>query len=188
MATLRPPADDAVRGLPLERLESFSEGKGNDGDPDEPRLPKFQERFRSYWGIDKARIRNIACISDSLRADASHHGRPERVAVSGSSTFDGASVWYAADEWAWHHLSQVRLLSPSTWGNVRQAAVKGLYEWAYGSLLDRVWVVSEGDRRAMRAGGRAFAMWTSYPTVWTANTLLRAEFAAAGTDLVRSGG
>ena len=64
-------------------------------------------------------------------------------------------VWYAADEWAWHHLSQVRLLRPSTWGNVKEAAVKGLYERAYAPLLDRVWVVSEADRRAMRwvAGG-----------------------------------
>jgi hypothetical protein len=40
---------------------------------------------------------------------------------------------------------------------MRPAAVKGLYERAYGPLLDRVWVVSEADRRAMRwvAGARA---------------------------------
>ena len=59
-------------------------------------------------------------------------------------------VWYAADEWAWHHLSQVHPLRPSTWANVKEAAVKGLYERAYGALLDRVWVVSEADRRAMQ--------------------------------------
>ena len=58
-------------------------------------------------------------------------------------------VWYAADEWAWHHLSQVRLLRPSTWSNVKEAAVKGLYERAYAPILDRVWVVTEEDRRAM---------------------------------------
>jgi glycosyltransferase involved in cell wall biosynthesis len=44
----------------------------------------------------------------------------------------------------------VRLLQPSTWANVKAAAVKGLYERAYGPLLDRVWVVSEADRRAMQ--------------------------------------
>ena len=38
----------------------------------------------------------------------------------------------------------------STWGNLREAAVKGLYEYAYAPLLDRVWVVSESDGRAMR--------------------------------------
>jgi polysaccharide biosynthesis protein PslH len=59
-------------------------------------------------------------------------------------------VWYAADEWAWHHLSLVRPLRPSTWGNVRLAMIKALYERAYGPLLDRVWLVTEADRRAMR--------------------------------------
>jgi glycosyltransferase involved in cell wall biosynthesis len=59
-------------------------------------------------------------------------------------------VWYAADEWAWHHLSLVRPFQPSTWGNVREAFVKGLYERAYGPLLDRIWLVTDADRRAMR--------------------------------------
>src|SRR5262249_12908840 len=45
--------------------------------------------------------------------------------------------------------SQVRLLRRSTWPELKQALVKGLYERAYGPLLDRVWVVSEKDRRAM---------------------------------------
>jgi glycosyltransferase involved in cell wall biosynthesis len=67
-----------------------------------------------------------------------------------------ARVWYAADEWAWHHLSQVQFLRPATWGNLKQAVVKGLYERAYRGLLDRVWVVSEADSRAMHwvAGAR----------------------------------
>jgi glycosyltransferase involved in cell wall biosynthesis len=34
--------------------------------------------------------------------------------------------------------------------HLRQAAVKGLYERAYGPLMDRVWVVSDVERRAMR--------------------------------------
>ncbi len=44
----------------------------------------------------------------------------------------------------------MQLFQPSTWANVKQAAVKGLYERAYGPMLDRVWVVSEADRRAMQ--------------------------------------
>jgi glycosyltransferase involved in cell wall biosynthesis len=149
LATLRQPGDDAVRGLTLERLECFADNRADDPQPDEPQLPRLQERFRSYWGIDKARIRNVARIAEALRADAVITVGLNVLPYLGAVR-SAARVWYAADEWAWHHLSQVRLLHPSTWGNMRQALVKGLYERAYASLLDRVWVVSEGDRRAMR--------------------------------------
>jgi glycosyltransferase involved in cell wall biosynthesis len=46
-------------------------------------------------------------------------------------------------------MSQVRLLDRESWGNVRDAIVKGGYERAYAPLLDRAWVVSERERRAM---------------------------------------
>ena len=59
-------------------------------------------------------------------------------------------IWYAADEWVWHHLSQFRFGDRSTWINLREAAVKGLYERAFAPFMDRVWVVSETDDRAMR--------------------------------------
>ena len=59
-------------------------------------------------------------------------------------------IWYAGDEWIWHHLSQVRFGDRTTWGNLGDAAVKGLYERAFAPLMDRVWVVSEADGRAMR--------------------------------------
>jgi glycosyltransferase involved in cell wall biosynthesis len=147
LATLRPPSDEAVRGLPLERLECFAEGRPDD-DPEVPRLPKLQERFRSYWGIDKARIRTVGRLAEAFRADAVITVGLNVLPYLGAVR--AARVWYAADEWAWHHLSQLCLLRPSTWGNLRQALVKGLYERAYAPLLDRVWVVSEGDRRAMR--------------------------------------
>jgi glycosyltransferase involved in cell wall biosynthesis len=59
-------------------------------------------------------------------------------------------VWYAADEWVWHHLSLVRPLRRSTWAELRPAVVKGLYERAYRPLIDRAWVVSRSDARAFR--------------------------------------
>ena len=109
----------------------------------------MQERFRSYWGIELARIRAVADAARACEADA--------VVVVGLNVLPYLGgvqgplrVWYAADEWAWHHLSQVDCFRPSTWANVKEAAVKGLYERAYGPLLDRVWVVSEADRRAMQ--------------------------------------
>jgi polysaccharide biosynthesis protein PslH len=63
---------------------------------------------------------------------------------------EAVAVWYAADEWVLHHLSQVRPADRSTWGNLRDAGVKGLYERAFSSAVDRVWVVTEKDRWAAR--------------------------------------
>jgi glycosyltransferase involved in cell wall biosynthesis len=140
----------------------------------------LQERFRSYWGIRPERIRQVGRLASEQGADAvvvvGLNVLPYLGAVAGP-----LRVWYAADEWAWHHLSQVRLTRPATWGDVKQALVKGLYERAYRSLLDRVWVVSEADRRAMRwvAGVRHIDV--------LPNGVDADHFApAAGTELVRS--
>jgi glycosyltransferase involved in cell wall biosynthesis len=150
LATLRRPDPEAVRGLALEHVDVL-DGEAAAGENGAETLPlsKLQERFRSYWGISPQRVRRVGHLARQQKTDA--------VVVVGLSVLpylgavDGSlRVWYAADEWAWHHLSQVRLIRPRTWGNVRQAFVKGLYERAYRSRLDRVWVVSEADRRAMR--------------------------------------
>src|SRR5262249_22753683 len=110
---------------------------------------RLQERFRSYWGISPARIRAVARTAQECRADAvvavGLNVLPYLGGVEGRTR-----VWYAADEWAWHHLSQVQLTAPATWGHLRQAAAKGLYDRAHAPLLHRVWVVTEADRRAMR--------------------------------------
>lgn len=112
-------------------------------------LSKSQERFRSYWGIEKTHIDQVGKIADEFRADA--------VIVVGLNVLPylgaikrAVKVWYAADEWVWHHLSQVRMLAPSSWKEIKQAFVKGLYERAYAPLLDRVWMVSTGDEQAIR--------------------------------------
>jgi glycosyltransferase involved in cell wall biosynthesis len=156
LVTLEPSPPEAIRGLRLRLIRVLRETEAPaDGEPPLP-LSFLQERFRSYWGVEPAHIRGVAQAACDCRAEA--------VVVVGLSVLPylagvrGAQrVWYAADEWAWHHLSQVRLLSPSTWGELRVALQKGLYERAYGPLLDRVWVVTEADRRAMNwvAGVRA---------------------------------
>ena len=147
LATAAPAATEAVDGLPLARRLVLDDGPGDDP---RVRLSAPQERFRSYWGIGRRRIGSVRDAADAAGADA--------VVVSGLDVLpylgaiDGpARVWYAADEWAWHHASQVRPLEPSSWSNLREAAVKGAYEWAYRGLVDRAWVVSEADRRAMAA-------------------------------------
>ncbi|HVS40426.1 MAG TPA: glycosyltransferase family 4 protein [Gemmataceae bacterium] len=148
LATVKPIPEQAIAGLPLQDCHCIGEATD---DADVPPLPlsRLQERFRSYWGIDPARIRAVASAARAGEADAvvvvGLNVLPYLGAVSGA-----LRVWYAADEWAWHHLSQVRVLRPSTWGNIKEAAVKGLYERAYASMLDRVWVVTDEDGRAMR--------------------------------------
>jgi glycosyltransferase involved in cell wall biosynthesis len=147
LLTAEEPAPEALAGLSLAHRRTLD-------DLPERRamklgLSRLQERFRSYWGIDLDRIQAVRSASDDCQADA--------VVVVGLGVLPylGAiegpqRIWYAGDEWVWHHLSQVRIMAPRSWTNARDAAIKGLYEWAYASRLDRVWVVSEGDHRAMR--------------------------------------
>src|SRR5262249_31660492 len=149
LLTATEPAPEAITGLRRARRHTFAEleATGHNGAPP-LLLGRLQERFRSYWGISPTRIQAVARLAEECQADA--------VIVVGLNVLpylgavrNALRVWYAADEWAWHHLSQMWLTKPSTWGEVRQALVKGLYERAYAPLLDRTWVVSEGDRRAM---------------------------------------
>jgi glycosyltransferase involved in cell wall biosynthesis len=151
LVTAAEPDPRAIAGLPLALRRVFPHrwGAGEPAPGPEPKLSRLQERFRNYWGIDPNRLRAVGQAAVDLNADA--------VVVVGlnvlpylGAVYNRLRVWYAADEWFWHHLSQVRLFSPSTWGELRQAMVKGLYERAYRSMLDRVWVVTEGDRKAMR--------------------------------------
>ncbi|HTU91485.1 MAG TPA: glycosyltransferase family 4 protein [Gemmataceae bacterium] len=113
------------------------------------RLSRLQERFRSYWGVSPARIAAVPRVAEECRADAvivdGLNALPYLGAVEGR-----CRVWHAGDEWAWHHLSQIQLSRPSTWSEIRLALIKGLYEHAYGSLVDRIWLVTKTDRRAMR--------------------------------------
>jgi polysaccharide biosynthesis protein PslH len=156
LVTLTPPPPESVQGLRLAMCRVLRTAENHNGET-LLSLTRFQERFRSYWGIEKALIQDVAQAARDFEADA--------VVVVGLGVLpylagvEGAlRVWYAADEWAWHHLSQVRPLSPSTWSEIRAGLVKGLYERAYAPLLDRVWVVTEVDRRAMRWVARARAI------------------------------
>jgi glycosyltransferase involved in cell wall biosynthesis len=143
LALATPPSADAIDGLPLAWLTSLDAG----GDP--VRLSPTRERFRNYWGVAPARISAVAALARQFRPDA--------VVVVGLKVLpylagvgDATRIWYAADEWIWHHLSQVRVHDRDTWPNVKAAAIKGWYERAFRRVVDRVWVVSDADRHAMR--------------------------------------
>lgn len=146
LATEVPPSPKAIEGLTLSALWTIESSAEEQGNLD---LTWLQERYRSYWGIEPGRIRTIAAISRQWNADV--------VVVVGLEILpylagvDGpVRIWYAADEWIWHYLSQLRSAPRETVVHLKTAAIKGLYERAYGPLMDRVWVVSNTERRAMR--------------------------------------
>lgn len=149
LATIDDPAPQAIEGCGLEQHVCFATRDEHASLP-EISLTKWQEKFRSYWGVEPEAIRWLGGCAAEFGADA--------VIVSGLRVlpFVGAlppgtrAVWYAADEWVLHHASQVRLSAPGTWGELRQALHKGLYERAYRKRLDRVWAVTERDARAFR--------------------------------------
>src|SRR5262249_4796743 len=112
-------------------------------------LSRLEERFRSYWGIPPLHIRRLRDLARDFRADV--------VVVSGLEVLPMIAgiegplrIWYAADEWVLHHVTQVRLFEPRSWNNLADAAIKGAYERAFRRRLDRAWVVSAADRVALR--------------------------------------
>jgi glycosyltransferase involved in cell wall biosynthesis len=147
LATVMEPSNQAIDRLPLDalfRLDAPTNGNGARLD-----TSWLQKRFRSFYGIPDARIAALRHAAADSRADAvivvGLDALPYFPALSGF-----VRVWYAADEWVWHHLSQLKLGDVDLRANLRDAAVKGLYERAHARLVDRVWVVSTSERRAMR--------------------------------------
>jgi glycosyltransferase involved in cell wall biosynthesis len=147
LATVTEPSAAAIHGLPLggrfcldsTRVERLTPPPGS----------WLQRRYRAFYGIPESRIMALA--------DAARTWGAEAVVVVGLDAlpyFPALSgvirVWYAADEWAWHHLSQLKVGDPEFATNLRDALVKGLYERAHRNTVDRIWVVTEADRRAFR--------------------------------------
>ena len=145
LATVHPADPRAIEGGELHSVQRLT---GEELQSPVP-MSRWQEKFRDYWGIPHGRIRDFARLSDELDTDV--------VVVSGLNVLpylagirNAKRVWYAGDEWVWHHLSQLSMGKRSTWGNAKEAIVKGLYERAYAPVTDRVWMVSPSDRKALR--------------------------------------
>ncbi len=146
LATVAEPSDGALDGLTLRARFLLDAPRSANGLPPASWL---QTRYRSFYGMPAERIAALAEAAASWSADA--------VIVAGLDAlpyFPACSgvirVWYAGDEWVRHHLSQLKLGDPELRSNLRDAVVKALYERAHASVLDRVWVVSDAERRAMR--------------------------------------
>jgi glycosyltransferase involved in cell wall biosynthesis len=151
LATVVEPTAEAVAGLPLKAWFPLDDPLDNGTDQTMViRKTALQERFRSFYGVPESQLVALARAVHSCSAEA--------VIVAGLDALPYFSplpsrtirVWYAADEWIWHHVSQIRLGYGELRLNLRDAVVKGLYERAHRRLVDRVWVVSQTERRAMR--------------------------------------
>jgi glycosyltransferase involved in cell wall biosynthesis len=121
-----------------------------------PSMTWLQERFRSFFGAEPARLAALTTLIDDFRADALIAGGLDILPYFPAARRT-VSVWYAADELTLHHLSLLQLNDRRTWSQTKEAAFKALYERAFRSAIDRAWVVSSREAQAMRwfAGMRA---------------------------------
>lgn len=146
LATVVPPEPPAVAGASIaEHIRLSAPIASPAGDVPGTYL---QRRLRSYWGVEEHWIHALMQAAARLR--------PHAVIVSGLNVLPylpamrgTVRVWYAADEMVLHHLSLLRA-APSTWREqIGQMALMGVYERAHRRAIDRAWVVSEDDQRAM---------------------------------------
>jgi glycosyltransferase involved in cell wall biosynthesis len=149
LLTVTEPMPEAIQGLRFAFEGTLSSPPGVSSSMITPPLTRLQRRFQSYWGIPSAHIRAVGEFASAVEADA--------VIVVGLDVLpyvaevrNCSRIWYAADEWLWHHISQVKLLKPTSWAELKTGLIKALYERAYGSLLDRIWVVTDIDSLVMR--------------------------------------
>ncbi|HKV98485.1 MAG TPA: glycosyltransferase family 4 protein [Vicinamibacterales bacterium] len=146
LVTATEPEGPALEGLPLRRRYRLD---GRQGPPTPFRATWLQRKFQSYWGVESAQLgslqRAIADFQPTAVVVVGLDALPYFPAISGPTR-----IWYAADEWVLHHLSQVQWSFRTMREHVSAAATKGLYERAHRNVIDRAWVVTESDRRAMR--------------------------------------
>jgi len=147
LATVVPLEARAVEGLTLKHHTRLS---APIADPTEE-IPStwLQKKFRSFWGVDEL---HVLALKRAVETE-----RPDAVIIVGLDALPyfppiqgPIRVWYAADEWALHHLSMLQLRRGHFLENLRGAAIKGVYERAHRDVIDRVWVVTERDRSAMQ--------------------------------------
>jgi glycosyltransferase involved in cell wall biosynthesis len=141
------PLPSAVRESLTLELHTVAPNNASDDKPFG--LPMLQERFRRFWGISSTHLETVQQLTAGFAADAvvtpGMEALPVLAAIHGP-----LRIWYAADELALHHFSQVRLAKPSSWGEAREGIFKGFYERTFRTVIDRVWAVSDVDARAFR--------------------------------------
>lgn len=147
LATLEETGASAIAGLEL--CNAIAMNNLPDAAPSSLRLSALQERFRRYWGIPVGPIIRVGELAAELNVDATVVSGLDVLPMLGNIS-NGSRIWYAGDEWVRHHLSLVRPRNSATWRHLKTAVIKGSYERAYASLVDRAWVVTQGESVAMR--------------------------------------
>jgi len=150
LATNRRPSDRALEGLNLQLVHALDDDPvpGDSGGA-QSKLTRFQDKFRSYWGLPTKRVEAFGALTRSVKADVVVVCGLDALPMVGA-VGDVVRVWHAGDEWVLHHLSLMQAAAPATWKELKPAAIKGVYEFVYGRELDRVWVVTVPDRTATR--------------------------------------
>jgi hypothetical protein len=120
----------AIDGVPLTACAAFAEAGGGSNLAERAALTTLQERFRSYFGIERAHIGLVGEMAERTRADAVVAVGLEALPYLASAG-RALGVWYAADEWVYHHLSCLRPTEPRSWKHAKEALIKCLYERAY---------------------------------------------------------
>ena len=147
LITMQAVPDPVRESLPLDLLHTLEPDTSGRDVPFG--LPALQERFRRFWGISSRHLETVQELSRGFSADAvitpGMEALPVLAAVKGP-----LRIWYAADELALHHFSQVHVTKPSSWVDVREGVFKGFYERTFRTAMDRVWVVSDIDAWAFR--------------------------------------
>lgn len=145
LATVIAPEPQAIEGLPLVSQHTLA-GKHN---AKPLQLNTLERKFADYFGVPDDRSHALAAVLGERKFDAviviARHLLPLFSVVK-----NAVRVWYPADDPAWHHLSRFKLHQRKTWGELKLAAVNAIYERAFRSRFDRVWVVSTADRMASR--------------------------------------
>ena len=151
LATVVPPEPPAIEGAAIQEYVRLTAPiDGGDGPLPGTRL---QHKFRSFWGVEDHWVRSLRAAARRLSPDAVIVGGLD--ALPYFPALDNTTrVWYTADEWVLHHLSMLQFRRGHFMDNLKGAAMKGLYERAHRQVIDRVWVVTERDRRAMQRVAR----------------------------------
>src|SRR5262249_32784778 len=135
LATIEPTDPRAVDGIRIANSAQLdrhlpSGAKGADS------LTYIQERFRSFWGVEKGHIESVRRLAAEWRSDVViAFGLPALPFLGGVD--DAVRVWAMADEWVYHHLTLIRPSDRSTWHHFKAAAIKRLYNPPYATLVDR---------------------------------------------------
>jgi glycosyltransferase involved in cell wall biosynthesis len=152
LLTVERPQPAALSGLPVvSTVASAVEARAG---TDEPHLGRLRDRFCSYWGVDREELRAAITVVHQWNPDAVIAVGPEVLPYLAAIP-RRRRIWYAADDLCLQHLTQVRGWDATSRTNLRTAVVTGLYERAFASAIDRVWVVSAIDARAVRLFGGA---------------------------------